>query len=126
MLSLDKWAGEASRFAIAGLFNTAFTLILYQLLVLAITPELGYAIAWITGFLLVVTLYPTAIFRATEVNATGYATVALIYVIAFGLGVTLTHMLSAYPRLAIFGVIPITSAFTYLAMRFALSRYRRP
>lgn len=125
MLSRNNWVGEASRFAIAGLINTAFTLALYELLVLVLTPEISYVVAWLSGFLVVVIFYPAAIFRAVEVRTTNYATIAIIYLAAFMIGVALTHMLSAYPRVAIFGIIPITSAFTFIAMRLALCRHRR-
>lgn len=118
---------EATFFLSFGFLNTAFTIIIYQVLLLTLSPTWSYAISWLTGFLCVIGFYPRLVFNQKQSGWRAQFIVAIIYIINFALGTSLLHWLtqiSDMPRLSVFVVIAMTSLASFLAMRFFLNTNR--
>ena len=54
--------GDAARFLFAGVFNTLFSLFIYQAFLFFMSPALSYAFAWAEGLAFIVTIYPYLVF----------------------------------------------------------------
>lgn len=117
---------EATRFVGAGVFNTAFTLALYQVLLFFLNSTTAYTVSWVVGFVSVMAFYPKMVFRRTDGGCKSLAIIGLIYICNFGIGVYLIRAVSLFlgsERLAVFITLLITSAFSFIAMRFALTKF---
>ena len=122
---LDSWLADGIRFVGAGTANTILTLALYQLLLFILSPVQAYALAWAIGFLLVTLLYPGAVFRGARKGGRAHFIVAAVYLASFILGIILLRVFVDFmeaSRLAIFLIIPVTSIFSFAAMRLLLRR----
>ena len=122
---LDSWLADGIRFVGAGTANTILTLALYQLLLFILSPVQAYALAWAIGFLLVTLFYPSAVFWGARKGGWAHFFVAAVYLASFILGIVLLRVfvdVMAASRLAIFVTIPVTSIFSFAAMRLLLRR----
>jgi hypothetical protein len=55
-------AGDALRFAIAGILNTSLTLLAYQLFLFVMPRQGAYALSWVCGIVFVLVFYPSQVF----------------------------------------------------------------
>jgi hypothetical protein len=115
-----------SRFISLGAVNTALTAILYQVLLYFTSSTLAYSLSWLTGFLILVLLYPKYVF-GTSITISSILMTSIIYLSSLFLGVVMFYYLDASmmsPRLSIFLVIIVTSIYNYLLMNKLLMRLK--
>lgn len=119
--------GQAIRFLAAGIGNTLLTLLLYQVLLLALPPRPAYALTWIAGIVLVALLYPSRVFGVARPRPATRVGVSLVYVVSFLLGLfalpPATYLLGA--RLGVLPVIVLTTVFNFIAMRIVIGWTQR-
>lgn len=116
---------DAVRFIIAGVLNTALTLLVYQALLFFMRPSLAYAGAWLAGLVYVAIVYPDKVFEGGRRSLTDRLTVAISYIGVFLLGLLLLSLAQSAgvpASLAIFLVIAATTVINFVASRFILRR----
>lgn len=118
-------SSDAARFIVAGVVNTALTLVVYQALLLVMTPSLAYAGSWIAGLIYVAIVYPDKVFKNGRRDLSDRFALAGSYVAMFLLGLLLLKLLQAAgiaPSLAIFLVVGTTTVMNFLLSRTILRR----
>lgn len=121
--SATTLGADALRFLVAGVINTALTLILYQILLIFFSAHYSYLLAWFAGLLLVVMLYPDKVFPGGRRDFASRILFGGIYAIVLlaGLGLlSLLGHLGVSARLSILFVIPITTALNLALGRLFL------
>lgn len=122
-------ASEVFRFVVAGGANTMATLLLFQLLVTWIHPQIAYLLAWITGLLFVIFVYPIFVYRRPVQRVVGLfamgACYLLTYFISAGLLQLMTQRFGIPARLAIFVTIGFSMALNYVALALVTARFGR-
>lgn len=117
--------GDAIRFVIAGVANTGLTLVVYQLLLFALSPSLAYVSAWLAGLIFVAVVYPNKVFKGGRQGTSDRLLLAACYCAVFLSGLLLLQALQALefnPRLAIFVVIIATTLINFFLSRGVLRR----
>lgn len=117
--------GDAIRFVIAGVANTGLTLVVYQVLLFALSPSLAYIAAWLAGLVFVAMVYPDKVFKGGRQSAGDRLLLAVCYCAVFLSGLLLLQALQALghsPRLAIFVVIITTTLINFFLSRGVLRR----
>lgn len=115
--------GDAVRFLLAGGLNTLFTLFVYQLLLFVTGPTAAYAISWFCGLAIVIVFYPSRVFAGARTDLRARLGLAASYAAIFSLGVVALRVLAAVgipPRLAILGVLAVTTIANFLIGRLIL------
>ncbi len=118
-------SGDAIRFVIAGVANTGLTLVVYQLLLFALSPSLAYIAAWLAGLVFVAVVYPNKVFKGGRQGTGDRLLLAACYCAVFLSGLLLLQALQALglsPRLAIFVVIIATTLINFFLSRGVLRR----
>lgn len=116
---------DAARFIVAGVVNTALTLVVYQALLLVMTPSLAYAGSWVAGLIYVAVVYPDKVFKNGRRGLNDRLALAGSYIAMFLLGLLLLQLLQAAgitPSLAIFAVVGTTTVMNFLLSRTILRR----
>lgn len=116
---------DALRFVVAGVANTGLTLVVYQLLLLALSPSFAYISAWFAGLALVAVVYPNKVFKGGRRGTNDRLLLAACYGGTFISGFVLLQALQALglsPRLVIFVVIAATTVINFLLSRKILRR----
>jgi hypothetical protein len=115
--------GQAGKFLLAGIANTALTLALYQLLLLVLASRPAYALTWVIGVALVATVYPARVFGVAKPTRATRAGVVLVYAAGFSIGVIVmgpaTRVLG--DQLGILPVVVLTTIFNFIAMKLVIS-----
>lgn len=130
MTSLERgWkrhlSGDAIRFVIAGVANTGLTLVVYQVLLFALSPSLAYVAAWLAGLVFVAVVYPNKVFKGGRQGTGDRLLLAACYCAVFLAGLLLLQALQVLglsPRLAIFVVIIATTLINFFLSRGVLRR----
>lgn len=114
---------EFIRFLLVGLTNTAFSYVLYILLLTFLTYLQAYSIAYCAGVLVSYLLNVHFVFKK-RVSLIGFLKFPVVYAIQYVLGVfmlwLLVGKLSVSPEFAIICVIISSIPVTFLASRFVL------
>lgn len=103
---------DALRFFIAGAANTLFTTAVYQILLFFLPPSISYLVAWVVGFILVLTVYPEKVFPGGQKDFVSRVLFAIAYFAVFLAGLGLLHWLNAAglsSRFSIFAALSFTS-----------------
>lgn len=116
---------EFPRFLLAGASNTAFSFLLYYLLL----PYLGYlpayTIAYSAGVVWSYFLNVSFVFKR-QASFIGFLKFPLVYIIQYALGAAtlwlLVGMMGMSPNIAMAGVIVTTLPVTFLASRYLLNK----
>lgn len=114
---------DAGRFLGAGTLNTAFTLIIYQVLLFWLSATASYAGAWLVGLVFVALVYPSHVFKGGRTGNRARLLTASVYLLSFVVGLATVEVLGAafgVERLAIFGALLITTIFNFVLMRVVL------
>jgi putative flippase GtrA len=117
---------EISRFLIAGLVNTMFTLGLFQLLVTFLDADLAYSLCWMAGLLFAALAYPSFVFHVRR-NWTNGLALIVVYVFVFGLGLLVLKLLEQSAvnlRWGVFVVLVVTTTSSYIGSRLTLTFLR--
>ena len=126
--SIGSWRlslmDEGLRFLSAGLGNTAFTILVYQALLFCLNAPLAYAFSWLIGLAIVSLAYPSVVFRKSKTVIAQRATLALVYVTSFFLGLAIVDRGAAlgYERVAILVALAITFPCNFVLMRLILRK----
>lgn len=123
---LKSWAGDGARFILAGALNTLLTLAVYQALLFVLPSWTAYTLSWVTGLLFVIVFYPSRVFGDARRDARARATLGTCYAAVFVTGLIvlrLTQQASIPPRIAIFGVLLITTAANFILSRLILTKW---
>jgi len=121
MAASGRVIGQGARFLLIGLFNTGFTVLVYQGLLFFMGPELSYTIAYAMGLVIVSILHPKVAFQVAQPSATTVGGILLYYIAIYFIGVSLLHLLEPIvgnPRLTIVLVLAILIPVNFLATRF--------
>lgn len=113
--------GQGWRFILIGLFNTGFTLLIYQGLLFFISPEFSYTVAYFTGLAIMSVLHPKITFRVKQLTVSTVKSIFLYYVAIYFVGIAMLHYLGPVignPRLSILVVIAILIPANFLVPRF--------
>lgn len=113
-------SADLVRFLIAGAANTALTSAIYFLGLLALTPSVAYAVAWLAGIAFVMWVYPDHVFVGARASLSRRMLLGATIVAVFLLGVAVLNAalsMTGRPDLA-FAV----ALGTTMILNFALSR----
>ena len=116
----NQLVADGIRFLLAGGLNTLLSILVYQLLLLFLSPGLSYALCWLVGLVFLLVVYPSKVFVGSGTNTQRMATTVAVYAVVFGISYFCLQALVAHgvpPRLAIFGVLVISTATNFLLMR---------
>ena len=105
-------SADAGRFVAAGIVNTILTLLLYQVLVFRCSAQTSYLLAWLIGFLLVISFYPKRVFVDGRKGFLSRLVFGATYGAILLLGMVLLSILEYLglgARLPIFIVVPVTT-----------------
>jgi len=119
------WAMDGVRFVLAGVVNTLITLAAYQVLLFVVPAWLAYTISWAGGLLFVMIFYPARVFAGARRDLPARVGLATSYAVVFVLGLVTLRVLGNFglsSRIAIFGVLAMTTALNFVLGRFILSR----
>jgi uncharacterized membrane protein len=122
-LGKEELVADAGRFFGAGVINTSLTVVVYELLLFAVSAPLAYAGAWILGLTFVAFVYPSHVFKGSDASKRGHLFAGGVYLISFGLGIAVTTVVSsvlASDRSAILVALVATTLFNFFAMRAVL------
>jgi putative flippase GtrA len=114
---------DAGRFLGAGLLNTVFTIVVYQLLLSWMPATAAYAGAWLVGLVFVALVYPTHVFKGGQTGSRARVAATIVYLLGFVIGLATVKVLGMtlrVERLAIFGALLITTVFNFVLMRIVL------
>lgn len=112
--------GRAFRFVGAGLANTGLTLLVYQGSLFIVGHQVAYAVAWISGLIFVVSVYPNRVFGKRNPTVRSLIVLAFFYGGVFLLGSMALQLLTGSgiaPRLSVFFVLVITSMANFAVGR---------
>lgn len=112
--------GDASRFVLAGVTNTALTFVAYQMLLFPLSPPLAYAGAWMSGLGFVAFFYPTKVFKGSRHGIGDRLLLAGSYCAVLGAGLLLLNFLQEFGLTARIAIIPVTVAT--MIVNFTLSQ----
>ncbi|MGP3713392.1 GtrA family protein [Brucella sp. RRSP16] len=124
---IEGIAGDAKRFAFAGVVNTALTSAVYILALTILNPTAAYAVAWVLGIIFVVLVYPHRVFIGGSTRAKARSHLAFSTIGIFGLGVLVLHLLvymTSMPLLAFALTVIVTTIANFCVGR-AILRYKR-
>lgn len=117
---------HATRFSIAGVLNSAVSLLIYQSLLFVAPAAVAYVLAWTCGLLIVCALYPKHVFkRKGGLERSDRLLVVLCYLLSFLIGLGIIHVSEVagiWDRLSIFVSIATTTVFNFLSMRYIINR----
>ncbi|SHK02536.1 GtrA-like protein [Aureimonas altamirensis DSM 21988] len=116
---------DAVRFIVAGALNAALTLLVYQALLYAMSHQLAYAFAWLTGIAFIMIFYPARVFPEGRTAPVDRLLLGATYLGVFLFGLALLQGLDhagIAPRIGILIVMVATTAVNFLAARFLLRR----
>lgn len=119
-LPKHRLTGDASRFVLAGLFNTALTFLIYQMLLFPLSAPLAYAGSWITGLGFVAFFYPANVFKGSRRGIGDRLLLAGSYCGVLVAGLLLLNLLQELGVIARIAIIPVTVATTIV--NFTLSQ----
>ncbi|MBI5890611.1 MAG: GtrA family protein [Nitrosomonadales bacterium] len=116
---------EFPRFLLVGLTNTAFSYLLYLLLLRFMPYLYAYSASYAAGVVLSYILNSCFVFRQA-LSLAKFLQFPVVYLIQYGLGVALLWLLvgqmSVSPELAMLAVVAATIPVTFLTSRFILKR----
>lgn len=118
-------AGDGMRFLVAGGLNTLLTLVVYQALLLVMPYPAAYAVAWVTGLLFVMIVYPSRVFPEGRSRLADRLALGASYIVVFLCGLAVLEALTRAgipPRLGIFLVMIVSTAVNFVAGRLLLRR----
>lgn len=121
----ERLSKDAVRFVVAGGLNTALTSAAYFVLVLALSPEIAYAISWALGLIFVVAIYPNRVFVGGRKSWMDRIILGTSTVAVFVLGLIILRALTAFwnsPQLAFVVTLASTTLANFLLGRFVLRR----
>jgi putative flippase GtrA len=122
-------AGEVLRFVVAGGANTLATLLLFQLLVTWVHPQIAYLAAWIAGLLVVILVYPAFVYRRPVRRVVGRVAMGACYLFTYLISAALLQLMTQRfgmpARLAIFVTIIFSMATNYIALAVVTARFGR-
>ncbi len=114
---------EIIRFLGFGLLNTGGTILIYQLLVFFVSPNMAYTVTWMIGISFLVLFYPQRVFLVKNVTSKQRLLMGMIYVFTFCIGYTSLNFvigLGIHERVAIFLTLGLTTILNYLLIRSRL------
>ena len=115
--------GDALRFIVAGLLNTAITLCVYEVALLFFEYRVAYSISWMVGIGIAVIFYPSKVFVGGRDSLISKLLVMIVYLAVFFAGLILIQKLQSLgvsKHLCIFLVIIFTTIVNFLLMRLIL------
>ncbi|MBJ6127843.1 GtrA family protein [Microvirga splendida] len=119
---------DAGRFLGAGLVNTAFTVVIYQVLLFWLSATSAYAGAWLVGLVFVALVYPSHVFKGGRTGSGARVATAIVYLLGFAIGLATVKILDttfSAEHVAIFGALSITTIFNFVLMRVVLRGWER-
>lgn len=120
LLNNRSLSGDGLRFAVMGFANTAFTLMIYQLLMFVMQPLPSYYLSWAVGLVVLLFAFPAYVFKGARGGPGRGLAIIAIYLISLVLGGWLLTQVEAHgvnPRSAILFVIALTTVFNFTASR---------
>ena len=122
---MPSLAGQVRRFLGVGALNTTATFLIYQALVTVLSPQISLAIAWLIGWIAIIVLYPSYVFRSENAGAWSHFAIGVYYLSSFALSqalITLADCLGMHERLSVIAVLAIVIPLNFLASRFTYAR----
>ncbi|MGI2788365.1 GtrA family protein [Vibrio fluvialis] len=107
------------RFILAGGINTIFTILIYQILIMYISPSIAYALSWCAGFTFLICFYPSKVFKGSSGNLKGKVLCGIAYLVVFLVSIFIVHYfesLNLYPQLIVFVAILFSSVMNFILM----------
>ncbi|RKT44522.1 GtrA family protein [Thiocapsa rosea] len=112
--------GDGLRFALVGAGNTAFTLLVFQLLLFWLSPLISYYLSWAIGLAVLLVAFPRYVFKGSSATVWRAASTVAIYLASLMIGGVLLSELTAFginPRFGILIAIGFTTLFNFAASR---------
>jgi putative flippase GtrA len=120
----DKLSADAIRFIVGGIVNTAFTYVIFLLVLQVSSYTTAYCISWAVGILFVVIVYPTRVFIGSNASTVKRVISGLQYIVVFFLGLTFLRLLVEHltlgKEISMLATIVFTTTINFLLMRFIL------
>ena len=118
-----------SRFLLGGGLNTAFTYVIYVLLLVAVHHQIAYISAYVCGVIVVSYINPKYVYRVESSALNGIKT-ALTYCLQYLLGALLLETLVRFvgispfiaPLIVICALVPVTFGINYILLKKDIAR----
>lgn len=112
-------AADAARFVGIGAVNTVLTTLLYQALLFQVDHTSAFAIAWLSGLVLVSVAYPKIVFRSGPARPYRILANACYYALSFFVSLWVLRRLSLEisPRIAVFAMLGIVTPLNFVVSR---------
>ncbi len=111
---------DLRRFLIGGGVNTVLTVIIYQLLIIYISPSFAYGVSWIIGFIFLVYVYPNKVFKGASRSLLSRLLCGIVYLLVFSSSLLMIDVMELHgvnPEVIVFIAISFSSIANFILMR---------
>jgi putative flippase GtrA len=119
-----KLSADALRFIIGGIANTAFTYVIFLLVLQVSSYTIAYCVSWAVGILFVVIVYPSRVFVGSKASPVKRVISGLQYILVFFLGLAFLRLLVEYfmlgREISMLATIVFTTVINFLLMRLIM------